>query len=151
MPRIRAQGWLLSVLLSVTVWLIALLVAGAFQQQVSHLAVLATPLGDTSWIIPPLLAGTVQPQLGKLLYRTSEAKAALGCGTTKLYELINNGTLEARRLGKRTYITGESLQRLIDSLPPVVTPTMAKAEHDRWSGHRNPRARPQEDEPDAVG
>jgi hypothetical protein len=31
----------------------------------------------------------------KLLYRTSEAKAALGVGTTKLYEVINNGTLDA--------------------------------------------------------
>jgi excisionase family DNA binding protein len=65
----------------------------------------------------------------KLLYRTSEAKAALGCGTTRLYELINNGTLEARRFGKRTYITADSLEAFVASLKPVVTPTMAKAQH----------------------
>jgi excisionase family DNA binding protein len=47
----------------------------------------------------------------KHLYRTSEAKAALGVGTTKLYELINNGMLDARRFGRRTYITGASIGR----------------------------------------
>jgi len=30
----------------------------------------------------------------KFLFRTSEAKAALGIGNTRLYELINNGTLD---------------------------------------------------------
>ena len=83
----------------------------------------------------------------KLLYKTSEAKAAIGCGNTKLYHLVNEGLLEARRLGRKTYITAESLEALVASLPRVVTPTMAKAEHDRWSGH--PRPKPQDDEPGA--
>ena len=86
----------------------------------------------------------------KFLYRTSEAKAALGCGTTRLYDLINKGLLEARRLGHRTYITADSLEAFIASLPPVVTPTMAKAEHEKWSGHGRPRPKPQEDEPGAA-
>jgi excisionase family DNA binding protein len=86
----------------------------------------------------------------KFLYRTSEAKAALGCGNTKLYRLINNGTLDARRFGKRTYITAESLEAFVASLKPIVTPTMAKAEHEKWSGHRRPRAKPGEEEPGAV-
>jgi hypothetical protein len=90
---------------------------------------------------------SVTATVNKLLYRTSEARTALGCGTTRLYELINNGTLEARRLGHRTYITAESLEAFVSSLPPVVTPTMAKTEHDRWSGHRRPRPKPREDEP----
>jgi hypothetical protein len=47
------------------------------------------------------LLGVSSP--GKFLYRTSEAKAAIGCGTTKLYALINSGVLEARRFGRRTY------------------------------------------------
>lgn len=88
--------------------------------------------------------------MSKFLYRTSEAKAALGCGTTRLYELINNGTLEARRLGRRTYITAESLEAFVAKLPPVVTPTMAKAAHDKWSGQRKPRAKAEEGEPGAV-
>jgi excisionase family DNA binding protein len=87
----------------------------------------------------------------KFLYGTSEAKKALGCGTTKLYDLINSGILEARRLGRKTYITAESLEAFVASLPPVVTPTMAKAEHDRWSGaRRRPQPKPQEDEPGAA-
>jgi hypothetical protein len=73
----------------------------------------------------------------KFLYKTSEAKAAIGCGTTKLYELINSGNLEARRLGHRTYITAESLEAFVASLKPVATPTMAKAERDRTESERD--------------
>jgi excisionase family DNA binding protein len=83
--------------------------------------------------------------MSKFLYRTSEAKTALGCGTSKLYDLINNGTLDARKLGRRTYITAESLEAFVASLPPIMTPTLAKAEHDRWSGRKRPK--PQEGEP----
>jgi hypothetical protein len=75
----------------------------------------------------------------KYLYRTSEAKAALGIGTQRLYDLINDRTLDARRFGKRTYITAESIEAFIASLPPVVTPTMAKADQARVPG-RNPWA-----------
>jgi hypothetical protein len=53
----------------------------------------------------------------KYLYRTNEAKAALGCGTSKLYDLINNGALDARKLEHRTYITAESLEAFVASLP----------------------------------
>ena len=62
----------------------------------------------------------------KLLYTTAEAKAVIGCGTTRLYELINSGELEARRLGHRTMIEAESLRELVDSLPRVTTPTMRR-------------------------
>jgi hypothetical protein len=62
----------------------------------------------------------------KLLYTTTEAKAVIGCGTTRLYELINSGELEARRLGHPTMIEAESLRELVDSLPRVTTPTMRR-------------------------
>jgi hypothetical protein len=81
----------------------------------------------------------------KLLYPRRKAEAALGCGHTMLYDLINKGLLEARRFGHRTYITAESLEAFVASLPPVVTPTMAKSKHDRWSGRSNPRPGPEED------
>ena len=45
-----------------------------------------------------LLAGIAQPkpcQAPTLLYKTGEAMAAIGCGNTKFYELINDG--DARR------------------------------------------------------
>lgn len=85
-----------------------------------------------------------------MLYSTAEAKAAIGCGTTKLYELVNAGTLDARRLGRMTFITADSLEQFIASLAPVETPTMARAKHARWSGQRKPRARTQEDNPGTV-
>jgi len=94
--------------------------------------------------------------MSKFLYRTSEAKAALGVGNTRLYELINNGTLDARRLGHRTYITADSLEAFAASLKPVMTPTMAKAgpgvspDTQPLPRHRRSRAKPQEDEPGAV-
>ena len=107
---------------------------------------------DTAVTAGDYVAAAVQAMLsksgsGKFLYRTSEAKAALGCGTTKLYELINSGVLDTRRFGKRTCITAASLEAFVASLPSVVTPTMATATHEKWAGHRRPRAKPQEDEP----
>jgi hypothetical protein len=62
--------------------------------------------------------------LEKLLYTTAEARAVIGCGTTRLYELLAAGKLQARRLGHRTMIEAESLHSLVSSLPLVTTPTM---------------------------
>jgi excisionase family DNA binding protein len=60
----------------------------------------------------------------KLLYTTAEAKAVIGCGTTRLYQLLANGKLRARRLGHSTMIEADSLLELVESLPRVTTPTM---------------------------
>jgi hypothetical protein len=103
---------------------------------------------DYSFIAVQAMLGLSSPS--KFLYRTSEARAAIGCGTSKLYGLINSGVLEARRFGRRTYITGASLEAFVASLPRVVTPTMEKAGHDQWSGHRGPRMRLQGDKPDIA-
>jgi excisionase family DNA binding protein len=54
-----------------------------------------------------------------LAFTINGACAAIGVGRTKLYELINSGTLEARSLGAKTVIPGESLERLIASLPKI--------------------------------
>ena len=86
----------------------------------------------------------------KLLYTTAEARLALGVGCTKFYQLLNAGLLEGRRLGRRTYVTGSSLEALVGSLEPAVTPTMLKAQHEKWAGHRKPRPKPQEGEPGAA-
>ena len=68
----------------------------------------------------------LQKPLQKLLYTTTEAKAVIGCGTTRLYELLANGRLRARRLGHSTMIEADSLHELVDSLPRVTTPTMRR-------------------------
>ena len=52
-----------------------------------------------------------------LTYRVDDARRMLGLGTTKLYELIGTGVLDARKAGSRTLITGESLRAYVASLP----------------------------------
>jgi hypothetical protein len=70
--------------------------------------------------------GRIMQKLEKLLYTTAEARAVIGCGTTRLYELLAAGKLRARRLGHRTMIEAESLHLLVNSLPRVATPTMQR-------------------------
>jgi len=53
----------------------------------------------------------VNPQ--PLAYSISDACRVSSIGKTRLYQLINEGKLEARKLGKRTLIPAESLRRLI--------------------------------------
>ena len=52
-----------------------------------------------------------------LAYRIEDARRCLGLGTTKLYELIGTGALDARKAGGRTLITAESLRAYLASLP----------------------------------
>jgi hypothetical protein len=53
----------------------------------------------------------------KPLNSISETKLLLGLGNTSVYSLINDGLLDARKLGKQTRITGQSIVELIKSLP----------------------------------
>jgi len=62
----------------------------------------------------------------KIFYTVAEAKAALGIGTTRLYELLTAGRLRARKLGNTTLIEAESMQELVKSLPLGKFTTHAK-------------------------
>ncbi len=57
------------------------------------------------------------PAPGRLLISVAEARDALGVGTTKLYALLGDGSLRARRLGGRTLIESASLRAFVESLP----------------------------------
>jgi hypothetical protein len=46
-----------------------------------------------------------------------DAVKVSGLARSRLYELMGRGELEARKAGKRTIITSESLRRYIESLP----------------------------------
>lgn len=59
------------------------------------------------------------PRQDQLLLTVKDACRIGGFGNTVAYELIRNGRLDARKLGRRTLITVESLQRLADSLPKI--------------------------------
>lgn len=47
----------------------------------------------------------------------NEAAKALRLGKTKLYALIRDGHLPARKLGSRTIVLSEDLERFLNSLP----------------------------------
>jgi excisionase family DNA binding protein len=55
----------------------------------------------------------------RLAYTVADAKAATGLGTTKIYELLAAGRLQAVKAGRRTLVTGDSLRAYIASLPPA--------------------------------
>ena len=50
----------------------------------------------------------------KLAYSIPEAAAAISIGRSKIYNLIAEGRLETRKIGKRTVITAASLAKLLE-------------------------------------
>ena len=56
----------------------------------------------------------MQPTSEKLAYSVNEAADAISIGRSKLYQLIQSGDVETRKIGKRTVIPAASLQRLLD-------------------------------------
>jgi excisionase family DNA binding protein len=52
----------------------------------------------------------------KLAYSIAEAASAISIGRSKLYELIAEGRLETRKIGKRTVIPAASLHRLLGAV-----------------------------------
>lgn len=53
-------------------------------------------------------------QLPPLAYSVSEACRLTSIGRTRLYQLINEGKLQVRKIGKRTLIPAASLRALIN-------------------------------------
>ena len=52
-----------------------------------------------------------------ILVPVTEAARLLSLGRTRIYELIGDGSLEARKLGKLTMVTTASIQRFVNGLP----------------------------------
>jgi excisionase family DNA binding protein len=71
-----------------------------------------TPKVPTAAPIPA--ATTTQPPT-PLLVSVKEARRLIGVGNTRIYDLINAGTLETIRIGKRRMIRYSSLQKLVGS------------------------------------
>lgn len=57
------------------------------------------------------------PATSGRLVELGNAKAELHVGATKLHQLINDGQLTRVRIGRRSFVTRESLDSFIDSLP----------------------------------
>jgi excisionase family DNA binding protein len=54
------------------------------------------------------------------MYSLAEARAKAGIGRTTLYKAINAGELYATKVGRRTFVTAEALQRWLDEMPLLV-------------------------------
>ena len=52
-----------------------------------------------------------------LAYTVANACSVAGCGRTKLYEAIGDGSLRIKKLGGRTLILADDLKAWLDSLP----------------------------------
>lgn len=51
----------------------------------------------------------------KLAYSINEAAAAISIGRSRIYELLAEGRLESRTIGKRRVILAASLRRLLEA------------------------------------
>ena len=51
----------------------------------------------------------------RLAYSINDTAKTLSLGRTSIYALINEGKLDAFKLGRRTLIKGESIRRLIEA------------------------------------
>jgi hypothetical protein len=58
---------------------------------------------------------------GSRLHSINESRARLGnIGRDAVYDLLNSGQLEAKKIGRRTLVTDESLETCIQNLPPFL-------------------------------
>ena len=53
----------------------------------------------------------------KIAYDLKEVMELTSLRRSALYEVLNDGRLEARKLGRRTFVTRDALQRFMDGLP----------------------------------
>jgi hypothetical protein len=67
--------------------------------------------------IPRTAFAQFDPTPGRALYSPRETKAILGISHATCYRLIGTGDLDARKLGSKTVITRESIERLLVDLP----------------------------------
>lgn len=53
----------------------------------------------------------------KMLYSIAEVCEQTGLGRTKFYQLLKDGALSAVKIGNKTFVKHEELERFIDNLP----------------------------------
>ncbi len=67
----------------------------------------------------PLSSTALPAAPPRALYSPREAEAILGVSHATLYRLIAAGQLDARKIGGKTVITMESIERFVAKLPPA--------------------------------
>ena len=73
-------------------------------------------------VLPDTALDLNRAQRGAMAMNVAEAAAEAGIGRDSIYDGIRAGTLEARKLGRRTIITRDALQRFLDTLPALKLP-----------------------------
>ena len=63
-----------------------------------------------------------EAQRCRLAMNVRQAAAEAGVGHDSIYDGIRSGALEARKLGRRTIITRDALERFIATLPRLELP-----------------------------
>lgn len=76
------------------------------------------------------LAGARAQTMRPFSMTISETCKWSGIGRTKLYELIAANKVKAVKLGSRTLIIAESMERFLADLPPVTVANDSSADHD---------------------
>ncbi len=67
------------------------------------------------------LAYASPPKIPKRLYEVQEVITITSLGRTSIYKAIGEGLLVAKKYGKKTLVTAESLESFIASLPTKST------------------------------
>jgi len=55
----------------------------------------------------------------RALYTPRETERLLSISHAQLYRLIGRGLLDARKIGRGTFITADSIARFVTNLPPA--------------------------------
>lgn len=61
--------------------------------------------------------------MSQIAYTIENAAEVANIGKTKLYQALNSGVLEGRKVGRRTLIPHDALRRWVDSLPKYTPQT----------------------------
>jgi excisionase family DNA binding protein len=54
--------------------------------------------------------------MDRIFYSINETARLLGVGRTSVYAMLSDHRLAAKKLGRRTLVTAESIRRLVESL-----------------------------------
>jgi excisionase family DNA binding protein len=68
-------------------------------------------------LTPALMPGIFTPAPTRALYSPRETEVLLGISHATLYRLLAAGKLDARKIGSKTVITAESIERFLEGLP----------------------------------
>jgi excisionase family DNA binding protein len=66
--------------------------------------------------------------VARFFFSVRETEAILSISHAQVYRLIASGKLDARKLGNKTLITGESIEKLATQLPKLRRPGAASSD-----------------------